>query len=320
MKSSTITATPLPWPHIGLGCAALTAPGASGEQMARDVIARAWERGLRLFDVAPLYGGGLAEERLGAALSGLPRADYALCTKTGVTRPYAQAATPPGSLQRRGADMWDYSATATHVSVARSLERLCTDRLDIVHLHDVDGREDQLQGAYSALREMRANGMVRHIGVGTNAAQPAELLMRQGVVDAILVAGRYTLLDTSAAPLFVEAAASGLRVVAGGILNSGVLAHGVVPHATYDYLPLAPETVRRVHALQDFCTRHGASLAHAAVQFAMRNSAISTLLLGPRNVAELDQLLDACAQTLPDVFWDDWRESGLAPVNTGEKA
>jgi D-threo-aldose 1-dehydrogenase len=317
MTPSAIAKAPLSWPRVGLGCAALSARGADGENTARLVIARAWEQGVRLFDVAPLYGGGLAEERLGAALQGLPRADYFLCTKTGVTRPYGQDATPPGSQQRRGADVWDYSATATFASVARSLERLCTDRLDIVHLHDVDGLEDRLEGALASLGEMRTKGLVGYIGVGSNASRPVELLLRQGVIDAMLVAGRYTLLDTSAAPLFAQAASAGLRVIAGGILNSGVLALGVVPQATYDYLPLAPDKTRRVHALQAFCAQRGVSLAHAAVQFAMRNSAISTVLLGPRNVAELDQLLDACAQPLPTAFWDEWSDSGLASTTTG---
>jgi len=320
MSERASTALPLPWPRVGLGCAALAAPGADGEHTAREVIARACERGVRLFDVAPLYGGGLAEERLGAALRGLPRADYVLCTKTGVTRPYAQAPTPPGSTTRRGADKWDFSAATTRASVARSLERLHTDRLDVVHLHDVDGREDQLQGAIAILSEMRSLGVVQRIGVGTNAALAAELLMHHGVLDAMLVAGRYTLLDTSAATLLSRAAAAGLRVIAGGVLNSGVLAQGVAPHATYDYLPLAPEIVQRVQALQAFCARHGVSLAHAAVQFVMRNSAISTLLLGPRNVAELDPLLDACAQTLPDAFWKDLSESGLASLTPGTHA
>ena len=65
------------------------------------MIAAAIEHGIRFFDVAPLYGGGLAEQRLGRALARLPRDDYVLCTKTGVTRPYGETAMPRGAARPR---------------------------------------------------------------------------------------------------------------------------------------------------------------------------------------------------------------------------
>src|SRR6185437_8226277 len=100
------------WPRIGLGCAALGTPSpALADADSEAVIAAAIERGIRFFDVAPLYGGGVAECRLGRALraSGLPRDEYVLCTKTGVTRPFAQGPIPPGGTRRREGDTWDYS-------------------------------------------------------------------------------------------------------------------------------------------------------------------------------------------------------------------
>ena len=79
----------IPWPRLGLGCAALGVMGTPiSDAAARAVIETAWERGIRLFDTAPLYGGGVSEQRLGAALQGLPRDAYVLTTKTGVTRPW----------------------------------------------------------------------------------------------------------------------------------------------------------------------------------------------------------------------------------------
>ena len=93
-----------PWPRIGLGCAVLgTPPPTLSDADAERVIVAAIERGIRFFDVAPLYGGGLAEERLGRALRGLPRDEYVLCTKAGVTRPYAQLPRPEGATRPRHA-------------------------------------------------------------------------------------------------------------------------------------------------------------------------------------------------------------------------
>jgi len=128
------------WPRLGLGCASLgTPPPLLDDDDAEAVIHAAIERGIRFFDVAPLYGGGLAEERLGRALAALPRDEYTLCTKVGVTRPYGQSAMPHGATRRRQFDRWDYSAAATRVSIQSSLGRLATDRLDVVHLHEPRG-------------------------------------------------------------------------------------------------------------------------------------------------------------------------------------
>ena len=149
------------WPRLGLGCATLgTPPPALSDADAESVIAAAVERGIRFFDVAPLYGGGLAEERLGRALARLPRDDYVLCTKTGVTRPYGQPPMPPGAdapptvrslgLQRRG-----------HARVvATSLARLRTDRLDLVHLHDAEDHLDACLDAHAELSRLRDDGIV----------------------------------------------------------------------------------------------------------------------------------------------------------------
>lgn len=293
----------LAWPRLGLGCAALAAPGASGERSARAVIEHAWERGIRFFDTAPLYGGGLSEERLGAALDGLPRTDYVLTTKTGVTRPYAQGATPPNSTRFRAADVWDFSREATHASVHRSFDRLRTDYLDLVHLHDVDEHLDACTGACEVLAELRAQGRVRGISVGSNSIHAPGLLMERGVLDAMLVAGRYTLLDASAEGLFERAVTAGVRVIAAGALNSGVLARGITPTATFDYLPPPPAVAERVGRLQDWCALHGVSLMAAALQLVIRNPHVGSVLLGPRSVPELDELLNAYVQPMPDGFW-----------------
>lgn len=291
--------------RIGLGCAALVTPGIEGERAAHAVVSRAWEQGIRLFDVAPLYGGGLAEERLGSALQGVPRDQYQLCTKTGVTRPYGNAAIPPGSTIHRAADVWDFTRNATLFSIKQSLRRLRTDVLDVVHLHDMEGHEQQaLDGACPTLAELRSQGVVRAIGVGSNSIDTPTRLLAHGILDTILVAGRFTLLDRSAAGLFAQASAAGVRVIAAGLLNSGVLARGVTPHTTFDYRRPDASVTTRVQILQHRCTSHSTSLMAAALQFVLRNPHVDRVLLGPRSVQELDELLDAISQPIPDDLWE----------------
>jgi D-threo-aldose 1-dehydrogenase len=297
-------------PRLGLGtAAALGVMGtAISDEAADAVVATAYARGIRFFDTAPLYGGGLAEERLGHVLRTLPRDDVVLSTKTGVTRPYRQAASPPGGLRRRSADVWDYSPEATKRSVALSLERLGVERLDLVHLHDVDGRVDQAMAAYPALDELRAAGVIAGIGIGANHVDAPLALLERGRFDAVLVPGRYTLLDQTALPALLPLALErGIRIVIGGVFNSGVLAG----QSTFDYDLADRAILKKVEGLRAICRRHDVDLKAAALQFPLAHKAVTSLLLGPRSVAELEENLVALSTSIPAAFWDELRDRRL---------
>lgn len=295
--------------RLGLGCASLGSP-AIDDVSAQAVIEAAFDRGLRFFDVAPLYGGGLAEERLGRALARVPRETYTLCTKTGVTRPYAQLPKPAGATRPRQFDVWDYGAQATRASVARSLERLRTDRLDFVHLHDAENHLEACLTARDELERMRDEGVVAGIGIGSNLAAPVEHLLSRARFDGFLLAGCYTLLDTSGRNVIAAAHARGLRVIAGGIYNSGILAAWPQAAPTFAYQSADADTIERTRRIAEICREHGVPLATAALQFVLANPAIDTVLLGPRNVAELDANLAAAAASVPPALWTDLAAAG----------
>lgn len=308
MTDPTITQT---WPRLGLGCAALAQPGVAAQQQAHAVIEMAWESGIRLFDVAPLYGGGLSEEYLGSALQGVPRDQYRLFTKTGVTRPYGQGPVPRQHTLRRSADVWDYSDAATRRSVETSLQRLHTDRLDLVHLHDIEGHEAASLQAYATLSDLQSQRMIGGISVGSNHVDAPTWLMNQVSLDAMLVAGRYTLLDATAGDLFSGAAQRGVKVIAAGVLNSGVLAGGDRAHALFHYQPVPANVMQRVSEIAAVCRLHQIPMMAAAVQFVVSHPAIATVLLGPRSVEELQGLLAMVALPIPEMFWQQLASMGI---------
>ncbi|MEP7207514.1 MAG: aldo/keto reductase [Casimicrobiaceae bacterium] len=299
------------WPRLGLGCATLGTPApALADAAAEAVIEAAIDAGIRFFDVAPLYGGGVAEERLGRALARLPRDAYVLCTKTGVTRPYAQTAMPPGAMRRREFDRWDYSARATRTSVLRSLDRLRTDRIDVVHLHDPEAHLGTCLEAHAELSSLHDEGMVGGIGIGANLIAPIATLLGRAPFSTFLLAGCYTLLDQSGRTLIEGGSARGIRVVAGGVFNSGVLASWPQPAPTFGYAPAPAPVVERTAEIGQICARHGVPLGAAALQFVLGNPAVTTVLLGPRTVAELEANLAAATLRIPDALWDDLEAAG----------
>jgi D-threo-aldose 1-dehydrogenase len=291
--------------RIGLGTAALGGlfqPVSDDEALA--TIDRAWERGIRFFDTAPLYGHGLAERRLGRALSARPRDEFVLATKAGrLLR--ADAPPDPGQSFWQGAPplnpVFDFSEEGALRSLEESLERLGLDRVDIVHVHDPDEHlEEALDGAYRALDRLRREGAIRALGAGMNHVEPLLRLARGAEFDCFLVAGRFTLLDRSALPeLLPLCLERGIDVIAGGVLNSGILAGGT----TFDYAPAPPALVDRARRLEELCERHGVPLLAAALQFPLSHPAVKTVLVGARSVAELDESLDALSVPIPADLW-----------------
>jgi D-threo-aldose 1-dehydrogenase len=198
------------------------------EEAAAGTLAAAWDAGIRAFDTAPHYGAGLSERRIGEFLAGRPREEFTVCTKVGRRLVHANGdvqgaegfyGTP--SLTR----VRDYSRDGVRRSLEESLGRLGLDRVDIALIHDPDDSMGQAADeAYPALAELRAQGVVRAIGAGMNAAAPLAWLIERCDLDCVLVAGRYTLLDQSAVDaLFPLCLRRGVAVLAGGVFNSGVL-------------------------------------------------------------------------------------------------
>ena len=258
------------------------------DEDAAATVAAAWDSGIRCFDTAPLYGHGLSERRLGAALRSYPRDAFVLSSKVGRLL-HPDPDFDPGIFRvPRGLEpRFDYSRDGVLRSIDASLERLGLDRLDVVFVHDPDDHEaDALAGAFPALVELRDQGVVRAIGAGMNQHEMLGRFAAQVDLDCVLLAGRYSLLDRSGAPFLDECAARGVGVLLGGVFNSGVLASDV-DDATFDYAPASPEILDRTARLREACGHHGVPLPAAAIDFALGHAAVSAVVIGAREPGEI---------------------------------
>jgi D-threo-aldose 1-dehydrogenase len=294
--------------RLGLGLApigGLYAP--VSEEQAAATVERAWELGIRYFDVAPLYGNGLSERRAGAVLADRPRDEFTLSTKVGrLLRP---GGTHDQSIWAEPADVapvFDFSAAGVLTSYSESLDRLGLKRAEILHVHDPDHHFAQAVGeALPALVSLREEGRIGAVSVGMNQTAMLAEFVRTGALDCVLVAGRYTLLDRSAADeLLPLCAARGVSVIAAGVFNSGVLADPR-PGATYDYGPADAALLARARAIQAICERHRVPLRAAAIQFPLTHPAVSCVLVGARSPEEAEDAVALAAVEIPPQLWAD---------------
>jgi D-threo-aldose 1-dehydrogenase len=276
------------------------------EDVALATIDAAWNGGIRFFDTAPLYGHGLAEERLGKALAGRPRDEYIVATKVGrVLKP----GDDPGTIFHGIPPLrpvFDFSADGALRSLEDSLKRMGLDRVDILHVHDPDEHEHEaLSGAFPALRRLRDEGVIGAVGAGMNQSAMLSRFVEQADVDCVLEAGRWSLLDrTAEADLLPAAAGRQVAVIAGGVFNSGLLADPK-PGAPFDYAPAPQTLVDQALRLRTVCERHGVPLRAAALQFPQRHPAITSVVVGARTPQEIEENIALSTLELPEELWTE---------------
>ncbi|MFI6541487.1 aldo/keto reductase [Nonomuraea sp. NPDC050547] len=292
------------FPDFGLGGAPLgNLFTAVTDEQARATVDAAWEAGVRLFDTAPHYGLGLSERRLGAALAG--RDGYVLSTKVGRRLVPADPVRDDEGFDVVAAErrVWDFSRDGVRRSLEESLVRLGLDHVDVALIHDPDAHAGQaLAEAYPALEELRAQGVVKAIGLGMNQWQVPARFVRDTDVDVVMLAGRYTLLDRSGLPLLEACAAKGVKVLAAGVFNSGMLATDE-PGGTFDYQPASAPLLERARLLAEVCRRHGVTLPQAAMAFPARHPAVATVVLGARSADEVRRNAALWAEPVPEELW-----------------
>lgn len=308
------------------------------EEEAAATVDQAWDGGVRYFDTAPFYGAGLSEIRLGEALSRRPRNEYVLSSKVGrVILPEAEGGSgrdqgETGGIFAHGRPhtmIDDYSADATLRSIEDSLERLQTDRLDIVWVHDIaqDFHGDDWlavydsarTGAFRVLTRLREEGVISAWGLGVNRVEPVELALdlEEPQPDAFLLAGRYSLLDHERAltRLLPQAVDQGVAMVVGGPYNSGVLAGG----EHFEYAPASEGIRAEVSHIRRIAEEFGVSVKAATLQFSLAHPATAAVIPGATRPERVLEDLAAVDEQIPAEFWTALQQrkmlSPLAPVS-----
>jgi D-threo-aldose 1-dehydrogenase len=312
MRRRKIGRTAVEVDELGFGAAQIgNLYTAVDDQTAEEAVDAAWAAGMRYFDSAPHYGLGLSERRLGRALAGRPRDEFVVSTKVG--RLLTPNPSPGGSDLAAGGfavpdeltRVYDYSGAGVRRSLDSSLERLELDRVDIVYVHDPDDHLDEaISQAIPALVELRDAGVVGAIGAGMNFWPPLLRIVKETDVDAVMLAGRWTLLDRSGEPLLAECERRHVSVVAAAPFNSGLLSRPwPAEDAHFDYSAASPEVLARARALATVCQEHGTTLPEAAMQFPLRHPAVACVVAGMRTAGQARSTAGYMRAEIPETVW-----------------
>lgn len=282
MNYRTLGKTGLTVSEIGLGCWQL-ASSAWGTQDSRDaqrIVQAALDQGCTFFDTAPGYGAGRSESLLGEALKGR-RSQVVLCSKFG------HPAEGPA----------DFSVAALRPAIEATLQRLQTDYLDVLLVHNpppewLDGRRS---GLYEALAALQQAGVLRAYGVSVDTLADMQIAMQSTGCTVLELLFNAFHQDVRAG--LDGAAAQGIGLVAKVPLDSGWLAGRYDASSRFDGVRdrWSPQVIaRRAALVAQFAALlpPGLPLAHGALGYALAQPQIATVIPGARSP---QQVLDNMA-------------------------
>ena len=259
------------------------------------LVRRAFDLGVTLFDTADVYADGGAELALGKTLHGIPRHRIVLATKC-----FFPVSDDPG----------DHGLSRKHIheSVHSSLRRLDTDYIDLHQCHRYDP-ETPLEETVRAYADLIRQGKLRHWGTSMwspeQISQACEIANATGDYPPVSNQPVYSILRRQIEnEILPRCRQLGIGQIVFSPLGQGALSGkysgGVRPagsRAADERLGrwmgryLAPETTAKIDQLGPIARDCGMTMSQLALAWCLRESEISSVIIG---ATQVDQLLENC--------------------------
>ncbi|RIV39757.1 aldo/keto reductase [Micromonospora radicis] len=283
------------------------------------IIHAALDQGINFVDTADLYSAGESEEIVGKALRGR-RDDVVLATKVHF---------PMGEGRNRGGNSRRWIVR----EVEESLRRLSTDWIDLYQVHRPDPTTD-IEETLSVLTDLVRQGKIRAFGCSTFPAeqiveahhvaerrglhrfrteQPPYSLLARGIeTDLLPVTQRYGMGVLTWSPLASGFLTGRYRKGQPVDLSTG---RAALTPARFD--PAIEENARKldvVEQLVELASEIGCTLPELALAFPVAHPGVTSVIIGPRTMEQLDAALKGAALTLDDAVLD--RIDEIVPPGT----
>jgi aryl-alcohol dehydrogenase-like predicted oxidoreductase len=282
------------WEVSEIGFGAWAVGGGWGAQKDEDSVAalrKALELGCNFIDTAAGYGNGRSERVIGEVLKDYKGSRVYVATKQHpVSGPWPP--TPYCRCDER------YPEKYLRESVEERLRNLQTDCLDVLQLHTWTRAWNRNPTAFEVLRKLQKEGKIRATGVSTPEQDQNAVndLMKDGWVDAVQVI--YNIFEQEPmAELLPVAKEKGVGIIVRVAFDEGSLTGKFTEQTAFgkdDFRSRyfagdrLPRTVQRVEKIRQELSGSGLSMAQAALKFALKPDAVSTVIPGIRNVSQAE--------------------------------
>lgn len=270
----------LPVVRLGFGAMRITGRGIWGDppdrERALETLRRAVACGVTLIDTADAYGPYVSEDLIRAALH--PYAGLHIATKGGHTR--------------HGPDIWRPVGNPNYLRqcVLMSMRRLGVERIDLWQLHRV-GPDCPPEVQFEVIAAMRAEGLIRHVGLSEVSVEMIERAQR--FFPVVTVQNRYNLVNRASEDVLDYCAARGI---------------GFIPWA-----PLAAGSLAREGGVLDRTARAlGATPGQVALAWLLRRAPVMLPIPGTGSPAHVEENVAAAGLALDDATFTRLEQEGRA--------
>lgn len=256
--------------RIGFGCMSLKLDQPENEKIIRAAI----DLGINYFDTADLYDKGANEEFLGKTLK-QKRSQIIIATKV-------------GNQWRSDGSGWDWNPRRDYIlkSVEESLKRLQTNYIDLYQLHG-GTIDDPIEETIDAFEQLVKQGKIRYYGISSIRPNVIRYWAQHSNIVSVMM--QYSLLDRrpgeECLPLLDE---KNIGVVVRGSVAQGLL----VDKPSRSYLNYSEEEVSKAAETIQLISKNHGTPAQTAIQFVLRNSHISSAVVGIRTMEQLNEAVN----------------------------
>ncbi len=297
LKTQQLGTTSLEITRVGFGAWAIGGGGwefgwgPQDDEDSIEAIHRALELGVNWIDTAAAYGFGRSELIVGRALEGLDE------------RPYVF--TKASLLEGPGRKVVHRLKRESILREAEaSLERLGVDAIDLYQIHWPIPEEDVEEG-WSALAELKEQGLVRHIGVSNFSVEQLRRIQQIAPVETLQP--QYSLVERGAEDeVLPYAELEGIGVIVYSPMGSGLLTGRMTreriaampnddwrKHDARFREPQLSQHLALVERLHTVADRHDTTAGAVAVAWTLRNPAVDGAIVGFRRIDQVDPILAA---------------------------
>ena len=199
---------------------------------------------------------------------------------------------------------------ATLKSFEQSIKALATEKIDILHLHDPEHCKDLNDitckgGALDTLFQLKEEGSVTLVGLAMGKVEMMYDLIQEWPFDVMINHNRFTLLNRQADKLFNLAKKKGIKIFNAAPFCGGILAKGTKETNRLVYQEVSEKKLKPVFDLEKTCLKYNIPLGAAALQFSMKDTRISSTIVGITKKSRIDQILEWSNFEIPEDAWTE---------------
>ena len=262
----------------------------------KELITYTFKKGINYFDVAPFYGGELAEKNLGESIKDISRDKLFIATKIG-------RYTDNNSSSGAGG-YFDFSPEKIEQSIKNSMNNMNIKYIDLLQCHDIENvSTETITNIIPLLEHYKTTGIINGIGINSYPIKPLINIIENTTIniDSVGTYAHNTLINNTLLDYVDYFTKKNISIINSSPLAMGLLTKDEPP----DWHPASKLMKTTVNKLNDYCINNDLNITDLSMIYSLSNKDILTTITGGNSIIEINQNLKCLNKTIDDLILKD---------------